>query len=75
MADMRSFEECCKRHFDADLKSRRLEVTFQNVLYFELTNEEYDCLYACNGYNHECPRYHNQYEYHNQYKEVEICAL
>jgi len=67
MAATQLLERCCKRHIDADLKARRLEVTFQNIISFGLTNEERDCLYICDGYNCQCSGYY-------QYKEVKICV-
>ena len=57
MAATQLIERCCRRHIDADLKSRTLEVTFANIISYNLNNEERDCLYRCDGYNYQCSNY------------------
>jgi hypothetical protein len=57
MAASQLLEKCCKHHIDARLKSYAVEISFSIVTSRELTSEERDCLYACNGYYFQCPRY------------------
>lgn len=57
MTIVRSIADCCKRHMDALIKSKRLDVTVTSAVTFELTFSERDCLYACNGYYPQCENY------------------
>lgn len=68
MAASQLIEKCCKHHVDARTKSIRLEISITSARGIELTEKERDCLYACNGYNFQCPEY-------IEYKEVLLCVL
>ena len=68
MAASQLLEKCCKHHIDARTKSTRLDISITSVQFPQLTSEEHNCLYACNGYYFECPGY-------IEYKEVKLCAL
>lgn len=52
-----SLEHCCTNHIEARLKSYEIRFTMSYFTTSELTSNERDCLYACNGMNDKCKNY------------------